>query len=90
MTLQPSVCVVGAPEKPDGFYILVDDVLYKVDSTVRCLELIFKVFHSLDIEYPAECESVWLFVQELIFDMKSSKKCPSAAAVLTDIGYHLQ
>lgn len=90
MSLQPFVCIIGTSEKPEVFYIVVDEVMYKVESTIRCLELIFKMFHSLDIEYPAECESIWLFIQELVFEMKSSKKCPSATAVITDIRYHLQ
>lgn len=59
MTVQSSVCVIGISDKPDSFYILVDDIMYKVKSTVRCLELILKLFHSLGIEYPEECESVW-------------------------------
>lgn len=90
ITLQPSVCVVGSGDKPDAFFILVDDTSYKVDTTIRSLELVFKLFHALDIEYPIECESVWLFIQDLIFKMKTTKKCSSSAAIITDIMYHLQ
>lgn len=83
------MCVVGKG-KPEVFYILVNDVKYKVDTAIRCFELIFKLFHALDIEYPTESEHVWLFVQGVFFHLKTAKKCPSETAVEVDIKSHLQ
>lgn len=90
ISLQPVSCVVGPLEAPHGFYIAVSDItLYKVNSSIRALELLFKLFHGLDIEYPTESEAIWLFVAELVFEMKPQKTNPSANAIISDIKYHM-
>ncbi|XP_031350570.1 uncharacterized protein LOC116176215 isoform X3 [Photinus pyralis] len=69
---QPYACVAGNLEAVNNFYIVVvNDVVYKVDSSIRALELLFKLYHALDVEYPAESEHIWLFIQEIVFNIKS-------------------
>lgn len=89
VSVQPIACVVGPLEQPDGYYIAVSDVIYKVNSSIRALELLFKLFHGLDVDYPTESEAIWLFIAELVFEMKPLKKNPSAIAVLSDVKYHI-
>lgn len=71
------------------YYIIVEDVIYKCDTSARLLELLYKVFHALDIEYPLECEHIWMFIQEIIFLTKTTKKCPCASTFMADIKYHI-
>lgn len=89
MSLQPFAAIVGHIGESVGYYIIVDDVRYKVENIVRCLELLFKLFHAWDIEYPPESENIWIFLQEMAFKMKSCKKNPSTATVMADINFHL-
>lgn len=88
-TLQPFAAIVGELENPEGFYIVVNNMHYKVESSVRMIELLYKLFHAFDVAYPLECESVWLFINELIFEMKTSQKSASAASVIADIKFYL-
>lgn len=87
--MQPSACVIVSGDVEETFYIIIDDVKYKLTSSIRTLELLFKFFHALDVEYPCENESVWLFIEEMVFKFKSVKKSPSTMAVISDLSYHL-
>ncbi|VEN53849.1 unnamed protein product [Callosobruchus maculatus] len=90
--LQPFGAAVGANlEDIDNYYIVISkDIVYKCDTSIWCLELLFKLFHALNLEYPPECKNLWVSIQELVFDMPAgSGKNSSTAVVISDIGYHL-
>ncbi|KAJ8937040.1 hypothetical protein NQ314_012063, partial [Rhamnusium bicolor] len=89
LTVQPFAVIVGDLSHPT-YIIVVDEVQYKVDTGIRALELLFKLFHGLDIEYPPESEHIWLFIEELVFKLKPRKTSPSTSTVLADILYHMQ
>lgn len=89
LTLQPFAAIIGPLDNPDGFYICVDDTKYKIDSCIRMLELLFKLFHALDVEYPAECQHVWIFLEEMVFDIKGMKKNCTSSALIADVKFHV-
>ncbi|KAJ8930691.1 hypothetical protein NQ314_016488, partial [Rhamnusium bicolor] len=89
LTVQPFAVIVGDLSHPT-YMIVVDEGQYKVDTGIRALELLFKLFHGLDIEYPPESEHIWLFIEELVFKLKPRKTSPSTSTVLADILYHMQ
>ncbi|KAJ8966517.1 hypothetical protein NQ317_002527 [Molorchus minor] len=89
MSMQPSVCIVGELAEPT-FYIIVDDIRYKIDTSIRALELIFKLYHTFDLDWPIESEHIWLFLEQLVFEMKSGKKCSSTETIIADIKKHLK
>ncbi|KAI4455641.1 hypothetical protein MML48_9g00001200 [Holotrichia oblita] len=64
LPLQPFGAVVGEINAAEEFYVIINDNSYKVDSLIRCFELLFKSIHALNLEYPPESKHVWYFVQE--------------------------
>lgn len=88
LTIQPFGVVAGDLKKP-SYIIVVNEIRYIIDSGIRALELLYKLFHALDIEYPAESEPLWLTIQELVFKLKPNKSCPTAAEVISDISFHI-
>lgn len=87
--MQPSVCVVGELNKP-SYYIIVNDIKYKTDTSIRALELTFKLFHAIALDWPLESEHIWLFIQQLVFEIKSNKRSPATETVISDIRYQIQ
>lgn len=71
ISLQPFAAIVGVGSESVGHYIIVDNIKYKVENILRCLELLFKLFHAWNIEYLPESENIWIFIQEMAFKMKS-------------------
>ncbi|CAG9814689.1 unnamed protein product [Phaedon cochleariae] len=89
ITLQPFVVVTGEFRNLQYYIIIDNEIRYKLNSCIRALELVFKLFHSLDVEYPSESEHIWLFIGEMIFNMCPSKKNSCTASVVADIKYQL-
>lgn len=87
-TVQPNCIIYGEPSNPE-YLITVNDIHYEVKTGIRALELLFKLFHSVDIDYPAESEHVWLFIEKVVFKMKPKKVSLSASSVVADITFHL-
>lgn len=88
--LQPFAVAVGPLFDIEFYLIYVDEkITYKFDSAVRTLEILYKIFHALDLEYALESKHVWLMVQEVIFEMKATSKSSSSATVIADIKYQI-
>lgn len=72
MHLQPFVAVVGDIENPDQYLICVDEYFYEVDSLLQAVDLVFKGFFALHLNYPSEAEQVWLFLQRSVYSFTTS------------------
>lgn len=64
ITWQPQVLVLG----PDALHIeqvfvLMNDVVFPISSTVKAVDICFKLFQVFNIEYPVECRLAWLCIQ---------------------------
>lgn len=71
-TLQPFIVIVGQNLRNiDSYYVVVDDVLYKLDNILSAIDTCFKIFMVLDARYPTESEQVWLFLQQYIYKQET-------------------
>jgi len=67
-TVQPFIIIVGPTVREiESYYVVVDEVLYKLDNILKAIDICFKIFMVLDAQYPIECEQVWLFFQLYIY-----------------------
>ena len=51
--------------------VVIDDVLYEVESTLKAIDITFKAFHALHANYPVESERIWLFLQKAIYNIET-------------------
>lgn len=85
---QPLVIVVGATEDElQDFYVSCDYILYKIDSFLKALDVCFKIFHCLNVEYPIEAIQIWIFIQKYFYniDLKSDKKLSGVLSFMSDL-----
>ncbi|XP_036331763.1 uncharacterized protein LOC118743286 [Rhagoletis pomonella] len=80
--IQPYLIVVGSDIKSlTEFYVNYGGALQKFHSFIAALDICFKVFHVLNLEYPRESSLMWYFLQKQIYkittvyDIKSSALC---------------
>lgn len=86
-TLQPCLLVVGADLfTAEAFYTLCDGTLYKYPTFVAALNVCYKIFYVLNVNYPAASKNFWLFVQTIIFEleMENNEKIPSLIQFIHD------
>ncbi|XP_044764419.1 uncharacterized protein LOC123320983 [Coccinella septempunctata] len=81
--IQPFMAEVG-----NHFFIYFYGMQYKLDSSLRSLELLYKIYHSLNLEYPAESKHVWQVIQDAIFKMPISGKSSNVVTFLNDLKVH--
>lgn len=67
-TVQPYIIAVG-PQLTgiETFYIIIDDIMYKMENVLKAVDFLYKIFQVLNIKYPPACEQVWLFIQKYIY-----------------------
>ncbi|XP_039309196.1 uncharacterized protein LOC105204400 [Solenopsis invicta] len=88
ITLQPFIMAVG-PSNADisDIFISVDNILYKVSSALKAVDLNFKIFQVFDIEYPIESVHIWLLIQRVLYGYENSldKITPNVMETISDI-----
>lgn len=75
LTVQPYVAIVGNSNDTIGYYTVINDIYYKLETPIKALDICFKSFHSLNLQYPQEAEQIWWFIQDYFFKItdKSEK-----------------
>lgn len=67
-TVQPYIIAVGLHlTEIEAFYIVIDDIMYKMENALKAVDILFKIFQVLNIKYPPACEQVWLFIQTYVY-----------------------
>ena len=82
-TLQPIPIFVGNLTCIEAAYVAVNNVLYKVNSSLEALDLCFKLFDALDCAYPEKAKVYWLFIQKCFYLINfPTDKCSRSASTL--------
>ncbi|RXG58064.1 hypothetical protein Avbf_08340 [Armadillidium vulgare] len=88
LSMQPFVILQGKDLlNISHCYVLLNDILYGIDSPLKAVENCFKVFHVTYAQYPVECGSVWLFIQEYLFEIETEwdKTVSDVCELISDI-----
>ncbi|KYN15961.1 hypothetical protein ALC57_11798 [Trachymyrmex cornetzi] len=67
ISVQPYVIVVGSITNVSDSYVIIDEVLYSTESTLEALDICFKVFHVLKIDYPDASKHLWMLIQKGLY-----------------------
>lgn len=86
--MQPYIIAVGPTiSEVSDLFLAVDTTVYKVPSAIEAIDLCFKIFHALDVEYPLESAHLWLLFQQVLYDYASDvdKMTPYVTETISDI-----
>lgn len=87
-TLQPILCGVGTSyiELTD-VYVFYANIFYKLPNIVQAVDVAFKIFQVLDLQYPLDCQTVWRFLQSYIYEfpLNNKEKDNILVTILNDI-----
>ena len=70
---QPLILVIGEEAAPEQVFVILERQTVKCSSLLKGLDLCFKLFYLLDIDYPWECQNLWDFVQKFIYGLGQGK-----------------
>lgn len=77
--VQPFIIIVGPSiKKLDRFYIRCDTITYEIPIFLESLDVLFKLYLALNIEYPVASENICYLIQWSLFKIrhKSDRKIP--------------
>ncbi|KAB0805306.1 hypothetical protein PPYR_02276, partial [Photinus pyralis] len=52
-------------------YVVINEIIYKVPTLSKGIDLCFKVYMVLVLKFPPENEHVWLFLQRAVYKIES-------------------
>ena len=84
--LQPSCIVISTEDcQVDSVFVLCQDIMWKFDSTLDAVDCLFKLFFSLNLEYPVEAVQVFSFLQRFIYEIETvhDKRLSTKALILS-------
>jgi hypothetical protein len=61
LTVQLYIAIVGNIEDASSvlnYYTVIDNIYYKLETPIKALNICFKSFHALNLNYPPEAEQV--------------------------------
>lgn len=68
LTVQTYIIVVGPTlAEISSFFVSVDKILYNVTSAFEAIDTCFKIFHVLNVEYPAASDHIWILIQRKLY-----------------------
>lgn len=65
--------------------VRINDVIYNLRTPELPIDCCIKICYNLDAEFPKECEHVWYFVAQYIYDLPVSKKVSSVISLINDL-----
>lgn len=97
-TVQPYVVIVGNDDvdNPTHYYTIINDTQYQLETAIKAVDVCFKLYHVLNLEYPPEAEQVWYFLEYYFFEMdemcvqnrsKKGKKFLSVMSLCKDLEF---
>ncbi|XP_050060631.1 uncharacterized protein LOC114127207 isoform X2 [Aphis gossypii] len=71
LTVQPYVVVIGDIDGLDPIhaYTIIDNTQYLLETPIKAVDVCFKAFHSLNLEYPIESNQVWCFIEHYFYNI---------------------
>ncbi|KAJ8924941.1 hypothetical protein NQ315_001104 [Exocentrus adspersus] len=87
--LQPLIVVVGPLEHPQAHYVVLDRQSYSFNDILTTLDVTFKVFHAMNLPFPAESKAMWQTIDQLVYKV-SAHFDPASSVVLTEIEQKLK
>lgn len=89
--IQPCILIVGSLLNPIQILIYFDDIKYKVFSAFKAVDICLKIFHVFNLEYPLQCNNVWLFLQIYYYEIltKYDRSCSLIRQICSELDTNL-
>ncbi|XP_013390009.1 uncharacterized protein LOC106158524 isoform X1 [Lingula anatina] len=73
----PHIITIGCSAKnPTEAFVAFEQNAIKCPTLLKAVDLCFKSFYILDVNYPRECYTVWEFLQTVVYEMGDEKSSP--------------
>ena len=84
INFQPSIYALKDDER---YFIKFDDVSWEFKSLVKTLDICFKTYQVLNLQYQFECSQMWMLIQRYFYDIETvyDSSSPALQILLHDL-----
>lgn len=75
--IQPLIMITGTILAPKEYLVYFDGVKYILNSFIEAVDICFKIFNVLNLEYPTASHLVWRFIQKYFYEIKTKYDKPN-------------
>lgn len=85
LTFQPQLYKIDKKNSPPLYYIKFDEICWVFTNIKKALDVLFKTFQVLNLEYPYENKCLWTFIQKFLYhiDTKYDIKSPCLSTFIS-------
>lgn len=86
-TEQPLPIIVGSYNAIEACYVNINDTFYKVENVLKAVDITFKIYHVLNVQYPPEAAIVWTFIERGIYEImtNTTENYVSVSTLISDL-----
>jgi len=83
LSFQPCIYII---ENENRYFIKFDDVTWEFNSLQKVLDVCFKTYQVLNLQYQFECNQMWLLIQRFFYDIETiyDKVSPSLEIIVNE------
>ncbi|CAB4012109.1 Hypothetical predicted protein, partial [Paramuricea clavata] len=78
----PFVLAIGNRYNPTQVFVIIEGQGLEQPNLTKAIDVCFKVFYILDINYPWQCSSSWEFIQKVLYGIEDKVKGKTTPAVV--------
>ena len=87
---QPYILILGRRMEPAQSFVIIDGLAIEAASVIKAVDICFKAFYILDVQYPKECKTTWEFVQKFFFKIDEGKGTGSTSPGVWSLRAYLE
>lgn len=81
-SIPPMLNIIGDIFAPVEIYVDYDNISYKFFSMGKAIDIAFKIFYVMQIDFPKPCQMIWVFLNQYFFHLEDGMKVSSSIGVL--------
>ena len=70
LTYQPQIYMITSINST-FFYVKFDEIVWRFASLLKTVDIVFKTFQVMNLQYPYECSNTWTFIQKHFYQIKT-------------------
>ncbi|XP_058831752.1 uncharacterized protein LOC131690190 isoform X2 [Topomyia yanbarensis] len=87
--LWPYIIAIGNTQSQtiSGYFVVLESMIFKCNTVVEAVDLLFKIYTVFHLEYAYQCESVLKFIQQYFYNLiyDGTRQDTNVAAFITDL-----
>ncbi|KAJ8043406.1 hypothetical protein HOLleu_10472 [Holothuria leucospilota] len=78
---QPCMLILGDREEPQGIFVIAERKALPQSSLLKGVDVCFKLFYVLNLQYPWQSATTWEFFQKAIYSLGEANETTSSAVI---------